>query len=87
MKNAFILKDNIYSFKKANVDVYIKACKHLNIGLVELSKRMNENDLESLITIMYYSLRDSKDMTFEEFKQIDIEEFELLSKLFIEVNK
>ena len=87
MKNAFILKDNIYSFKKANVDVYIKACKHLNISLVELSKRMNENDLESLITIMYYSLRDSKDMTFEDFKQIDIEEFELLSKLFIEVNK
>ncbi|HJG96053.1 MAG TPA: hypothetical protein K8V90_03000 [Romboutsia timonensis] len=87
MKNAFILKDNIYSFKKANVDVYIKACNHLNISLVELSKRMNENDLESLVTIMYHSLRDSKDMTFEEFKQIDIEEFELLSKLFIEVNK
>lgn len=87
MKNAFILKDNIYSFKKANVDVYIKACRLLDISLVELSKRMNENDLESLITIMYYSLRDSKDMTFEDFKQIDIEEFELLSKLFIEVNK
>ena len=48
---------------------------------------MNENDLESLVTIMYYSLRDSKDMTFEDFKQIDIEEFELLSTMFIEVNK
>ena len=87
MKNAFILKDNINSLKKANVDVYIKVCKHLNISLVELSKRMNENDLESLVTIMYYSLRDSKDMTFEDFKQIDIEEFELLSTMFIEVNK
>ena len=87
MKNAFILKDNIYSFKKVNVEVYIKVCNQLDISLVELSKRMNENDLESLVTIMYHSLRDSKDMTFEEFKQIDIEEFELLSKLFIEVNK
>lgn len=87
MKNAFILKDNIYSFKKANVDVYVKVCNQLNISLVELKKRMSKNDLESLVTIMYYSLRDSKDMTLEEFKQIDIEEFELLSTLFIEVNK
>ena len=87
MKNAFILKDNIYSFKKANVDVYIKACNQLNISLVELKKRISKNDLESLVTIMYYSLRDSKDMTFDMFKEISIEEFELLSKLFIEVNK
>ena len=87
MKNAFILKDNIYSFKKVNVDVYIKACNQLNISLVELKKRISKNDLESLVTIMYYSLRDSKDMTFDMFKEISIEEFELLSKLFIEVNK
>ena len=87
MKNAFILKDNIYSFKKVNVEVYIKVCNQLDISLVELSKRISKNDLESLVTIMYYSLRDSKDMTFDMFKEISIEEFELLSKLFIEVNK
>lgn len=87
MKNAFILKDNIYSFKKVNVEVYIKVCNQLDISLVELSKRMNENDLEALMAIMYCSLRDNKGMTFDAFKQIDIEEFELLSTLFKQVNE
>ncbi len=87
MKNAFILKDNIYSLKKANVDVYIKACRLLDTTFTRLNMIMNEGDLEALMAIMYCSLRDNKGMTFDTFKQIDIEEFELLSTLFKQVNE
>lgn len=87
MNNAFILKDKIYSFKKANVDVYIQVCKMLDISFVRLTQRMSEGDLEALVATMYCSLRDNKGMTFNEFKEISCGEFELLSTLFTEINK
>ena len=87
MKNAFILRGRMYSFKKANVDVYMQVCKLLDISFVVLTQRMSECDLEALVSTMYCSLRDNKGMTFDEFKEISCEEFELLSTLFTEINK
>lgn len=85
--NAFILKDKIYSFKKADVDVYIKTCKLLDTSIMKLTQKVAEGDLESLVALMYCSLRDSKGMSFEEFKKMNCDEYGLLVNLLREVNQ
>lgn len=87
MKNAFIFRDNIYSFKKADIGVYIDVCKHLDINIVELNRKLNDVDLETMLTVIYYSLNDSKELKVEDLKCMSIEEYELISKMFSEVQK
>lgn len=87
MKNAFILKGNIYSFIKANVGVYIETCYELECTLIELQERIAAIDLEAMIVLMYCSLRDRKELTIQDLKELDIEEFALITEMFQAVNK
>ena len=87
MKNAFIFRGNIYSFKKADIGVYIDVCKYLDINIVELHRRLNNADLEAMLTVIYYSLNNSKELTVEDLKSMSIEEYDLVSQMFSEVQK
>ncbi|MBX9179362.1 hypothetical protein HCG68_00125 [Paeniclostridium sordellii] len=87
MKNAFIFRGDIYSFKKADIGVYIDVCKYLDINIVELHRRLNDVDLEAMLTVIYYSLSNNKEVTIEDLKSMSIEEYELISKMFSEVQK
>ncbi|MBC6003377.1 hypothetical protein ACQQ2T_07850 [Paraclostridium tenue] len=87
MKNAFIFRGDIYSFKKADIGVYIDVCKYLDINIVELHRRLNDADLEAMLTVIYYSLSNSKELTIEDLKSMSLEEYELVSQMFSEVQK
>lgn len=87
MKNAFIFRGDIYSFKKADIGVYIDVCKYLDINIVELHRRLNDADLEAMLTVIYYSLSNNKELTIENLKSMSLEEYELLSQMFSEVQK
>ena len=87
MKNAFIFRGDIYSFKKADIGVYIDVCKYLDINIVELHRRLNDADLEAMLTIIYDSLSNNKELTIEDLKSMSLEEYELVSQMFSEVQK
>lgn len=87
MDTAFILNKNVYSFKKADVDVFVNVCNSLDINITQLRDLMNEQDLRVIVHMMYYSIRDRKDLTIEDMYGLDAEHLGLLLDLYIEVNK
>lgn len=87
MDTAFILNKNVYSFKKADVDVFVNVCNSLDINITQLRDLMNEQDLRVIVHMMYYSIRDRKDLTIEDMYGLDAEHLWLLLDLYIEVNK
>lgn len=87
MNTAFILNKNIYSFKKADIDVFINVCESMNINITELRDLMNKQDLRAIVHMMYYSIRDRKELRLEDMYELDAEHLELLLQLYIEANK
>lgn len=87
MNTAFILNKNVYSFKKADVDVFVNVCNSLDISITELRDLMNKQDLRAIVHMMYYSIRDRKDLTIEDMYGLDAKHLGLLLDLYIEVNK
>ena len=87
MNTAFILNESIYSFKRADVGVFIGTCESLGINITELRDLMNKQDLRAIVHMMYYSIRDRKRLTIEDMYRLDAEHLELLLQLYMEVNK
>lgn len=87
MNTAFILKESIYSFKKADVNVFINVCNSLDINITELRDKLNKQDLRAIVHMMYYSIRDRKELTIEDMYRLDAEYLELLLDLYIKANK
>ncbi|MEG2056813.1 MAG: hypothetical protein RRZ84_02745 [Romboutsia sp.] len=87
MNTAFILNNDIYSFKKADVSVFINTCESLGINITELRDKLNIQDLRAIVHMIYYSIRDRKDLTIEDMYELDAEHLELLLQLYMEVNK
>ncbi len=87
MNTAFILNESIYSFKRADIDVFINVCNSLDISITELRDKLNRQDLKAIVHMMYYSIRDRKRLTIEDMYRLDAEHLELLLDLYIEVNK
>lgn len=87
MNTAFILNESIYSFKKADVNVFVNVCNSLDISITELRDLMNKQDLKAIVHMMYYSIRDRKELTIEDMYRLDAEYLELLLDLYIKANK
>lgn len=87
MNTAFILKDSIYSFKKADVEVFINVCDSLDINMIELNDKLNRQDLRALVHLMYFSLIDKKNLAIEDMYKLSLQELELMLELYTEVNK
>lgn len=87
MNTAFILRDSIYNFKKADVEVFINVCESLDINMIELNDKLNRQDLRSIVHMMYYSIRDRKELTIEDMYKLDAEYLALLLDLYIKANK
>lgn len=87
MNTAFILRDSIYSFKKADVEVFINVCESLDINMIELNDKLNRQDLRSLVHLMYFSLTDKKNLAIEDMYKLSLQELELMLELYTEVNK
>lgn len=87
MDTAFILNKNVYSFKKADVDVFVNVCNSLDISITQLRDLMNKQDLRAIVHMMYYSIRDRKDLTIEDMYGLDAEHLGLLLQLYIKANK
>lgn len=87
MNTAFILRDSIYSFKKADVEVFINVCESLDINMIELNDKLNRQDLRSLVHLMYFSLIDKKNLAIEDMYKLSLQELELMLELYTEVNK
>ncbi|MDB8790876.1 hypothetical protein PN398_09075 [Romboutsia sp. 1001216sp1] len=87
MNTAFILKESIYSFKKADVNVFVNVCNSLDISITELRDLMNKQDLKAIVHMMYYSIRDRKELTIQDMYRLDSEYLELLLDLYIKANK
>ena len=87
MNTAFILNESIYSFKKVDVNVFVNVCNSLDINITELRDKLNEQDLRAIAHMMYYSIRDKKELTIEDMYRLDARHLELLLDLYIEVNK
>ncbi|CEN75446.1 hypothetical protein [Paraclostridium sordellii] len=87
MNTAFILKDSIYSFKKADVEVFINVCESLDINMIELNDKLNRQDLRALVHLMYFSLIDKKNLAIEDMYKLSLQELELMLELYTEVNK
>lgn len=87
MNTAFILKNGIYSFKKADVSVFIDTCESLDINITELRDKLNKQDLRVIVHMIYYSIKDRKGLTLNDMYNLDAEHLDLLLQLYIEVNK
>lgn len=87
MNTAFILRDSIYSFKKADVEVFINVCESLDINMIELNDKLNRQDLRVLVHLMYFSLIDKKNLAIEDMYKLSLQELELMLELYAEVNK
>lgn len=87
MNTAFILNNDIYSFKKADVGVFINTCESLGINITELRDKLNIQDLRAIVHMIYYSIRDREDLAIEDMYELDAEHLELLLQLYMEVNK
>ncbi|WP_270647193.1 hypothetical protein [Paeniclostridium hominis] len=87
MNTAFILRDSIYSFKKADVEVFINVCESLDINMIELNDKLNRQDLRALVHLMYFSLTDKKNLAIEDMYKLSLQELELMLELYTEVNK
>ncbi|CEN94302.1 hypothetical protein [Paraclostridium sordellii] len=86
MNTAFILRDSIYSFKKADVEVFINVCESLDINMIELNDKLNRQDLRALVHLMYFSLTDKKSLDIEDMYKLCLQELELMLELYTEVN-
>lgn len=87
MNTAFILRDSIYSFKKADVEVFINVCESLDINMIELNDKLNRQDLRALVHMMYFSIIDKKNLAIEDIYKLSLQELELMLELYTEVNK
>lgn len=87
MNTAFILRDSIYSFKKADVEIFINVCESLDINMIELNDKLNRQDLRALVHLMYFSLTDKKNLDIEDMYKLSLQELELMLELYTEVNK
>ena len=86
MNTAFILRDSVYSFKKADVEVFINVCESLDINMIELNDKLNRQDLRALVHLMYFSLTDKKNLDIEDMYKLSLQELELMLELYTEVN-
>ncbi|MDB8794284.1 hypothetical protein PN290_00260 [Romboutsia sp. 1001216sp1] len=87
MNTAFILNESIYSFKKVDVNVFVNVCNSLDINITELRDKLNKQDLRAIVHMMYYSIRDRKELTIEDMYRLDVRHLELLLDLYIKTNK
>ena len=87
MNTAFILRDSVYSFKKADVEVFINVCESLDINMIELNDKLNRQDLRALVHMMYFSIIDKKNLAIEDIYKLSLQELELMLELYTEVNK
>lgn len=87
MNTVFFIDDIVYSLQKLNIGILIDTCSALDISLQELREGLNKQNLKYIVYLIYYSIRDKKQLKIEDILKLDIETLNVLTGIYIEVNK
>ena len=87
MNTVFFIDDIVYSLQKLNIGILINTCAALGISLQELREGLNKQNLKYIVYLIYYSIRDKKQLEIKDILKLDIETLDVLIGIYIEVNK
>ena len=87
MNTVFFINDIVYSLQKLNIEILIDTCAALDISLQELREGLNKQNLKYIVYLIYYSIRDKKQLEIKDILKLDIETLDVLIGIYIEVNK